>query len=402
MLKKFILFIYIMIFIVPFAGCTVMDNGDFPVVVGHTRFDSAVIKTVVLSDNVADIIIEMGYESKISARSDECTQNKIGNIISVGKKDSPDIDKIKAQRPDVVIADDTISKDSYKALNDSNIKVLRFFKPATREDLSIMYQKINTLFEGKTNGDKNGMAKFEKVYNSLLDNAKSLPDISQAKTVCYLYDCKGKTVTGDMLGSVIFKASGATNIADAKSGGYIDIKTIKKVNPQYIFCDVGLRNMLVKNSDFKNLIAVKNKHVIEIPCSSFGRYGSGMLKTAKRITRILFPAGKSSSVADNYKIVFNKNVHYKIGSGADTAAGDVDGSRDTIIKIQSRLDDLGYWPLNDKTGYYGETTAVAVSQFQSTNHINSKSGEVDYKTLSKMFSDDAIARSEPVQKHTVI
>ena len=52
------------------------------------------------------------------------------------------------------------------------------------------------------------------------------------------------------------------------------------------------------------------------------------------------------------------------------------------------------------TGYYGETTAIAVAEFQSANGIDA-TGEINYDTLKKMFSDNAVSRSEPIEKQDI-
>lgn len=400
MFKKLLSLLCIAAILIPFAGCSVEKNSDFPVTVGHSTFDNTVNNAVVLSDNAADIILQLGYESRISGRSDECTQEAIKSIESFGKKDSPSVDKIISLNPDVVIADSTLADSKYKSLTEKNINVLRFVSPTTKEELSTMYQKLDTLFEGKTKGSVNGEEAFNSFWTTIEENSKSLPDIPTPKTVCYLYDYKGKTVTGDMLGNIIFSSSGATNIASSATGGKIDVKTIKKENPQYIFCDKGMAKKLSKNTDFKNLIAVKNKRVVEIPAANFSRGGVSMLDAVKTITDTLYPNGKAGSVTDSYGIKYDEDTFFTIGSGADNDEEDTDGSRETIIIIQNRLDDLGYWPLNEMTGYYGETTAIAVAEFQSANGIDA-TGEINYDTLKKMFSDNAVSRSEPIEKQNI-
>lgn len=398
MLKKITSLLLIAAILIPFAGCGVNQNTGFPATVGHTEFDKAVGSAAVLSDNAADILLQLGFKSRIIARSDECTQEELKDIKSLGKKDDPVIDKIVSANPDVVIADSTLADSKYNSLIEQNIKVLRFVAPTTKEEISIMYQKLDTLFEGSDKGSENGKKEFDAFWSTIENNAKSLPDIPMPKTVCYLFDYKGKTVTGDMPGNIIFTNSGASNIASSAKGGNIDIKTIKKENPQYIFCDTGMAKKLAKNTDFKDLIAVKNKRVVEIPSGSFSRCGVSMLSAIKTITDTLYPNGKAGSVADNYGIKYDENTFFTIGSGADNEEDDTDGSRNTIIIIQNRLDDLGYWPLNEMTGYYGDTTAIAVAEFQSANGMDYANGEIDYDTLKKMFSDDAVSRSEPVVK----
>lgn len=401
MFKKALSLLCIAALLIPLAGCSSDENENFPATVGHTRFENAVNSAVVLSDNAADIILQLSYDSRLVGKSDECTQESLSSIESVGSKDNPSVDKITAKNPDVVIADSTLSDSVVSSLKENNINVLIFAEPTTRDELSTMYQKLDTLFEGMKTGAENGTAEFNNVYDALDKNAKALPDIPKPKTVCYLFDYQGKTVTGDMLSNVIFASSGATNIASSLSGGQIDVNEIKKQNPQYIFCDTGMKDLLAKNADFKNLIAVKNKRIVEIPSSSFSRFGPSMLEAVKIITDTLYPNGEAGSVADSYGITYDEDTFYTVGYGADTDEDDTDGSRSSIIIIQNRLDDLGYWPLDTTTGYYGETTAIAVAEFQSENNMDYVTGEVDFDTLEKMFSDDAVSRSEPVEKQSL-
>lgn len=402
MYKKLLSFLCAAALVIPAAGCAAeKKDADFPLTVGHTSLESAVNRAVVLSENAADIILQMGFDSRILAKSNECTQNALSSVDSVGKKDAPNTDEIKSLEPDVVIADSTISDSSLAELHDNDIKVLRFAEIKTDKDLEIMYETLGSLFEGKKTGSENGKLSYQKLLDQLDANAKALPDIPRPKTVCYLFDYKGKTVTGDMMGNMIFTSSGATNIAADKTGGHIDVKAIKKENPQYIFCDTGMKDLLAKNSDFKGLLAVKNKRIVEIPANSFFCGGVSFLEAVKTITDTLYPNGKAGSVADSYDIKYDENTFYTIGDGADNEDDDTDGSRTNIINIQCRLDDLGYWPLDDMTGYYGETTAIAVAEFQSANEIENGTGETDFETLEKMFSDDAVARSEPIEKHSI-
>lgn len=402
MFKKVVSLMCAALMLIPFAGCSTQQDENFPAAVGHEQFDSAVNRAVVLSDNAADIILQMEYEAKIVGRSDECTQAAVSDVDSVGKKSRPDIDKIVSSTPDVVIADSTLSDESYNKLKEKGLKVLRFADVESMDELSLMYQKLDTLFEGMEKGAENGASYYGRLNNALSENSKALPDVPMPKTVCYLYDYEGTTVTGDMfIGSAIFTNSGATNIAQNLTGGKMDIAQIVEANPQYIFCDTGMKDMLKKNADFKNLLAVKNNRVVEIPAANLSRGGVSMLEAVKIITDTLYPNGETGSVADNYGIVYDEETFYTLGSGADTDEYDVDGERNNIIIIQTRLDDLGYWPLNEMTGYYGETTAIAVAEFQSANNMEYVTGEVDSDTLDKMFSESAVSRSEPIEKQSL-
>lgn len=398
MYKKILALMCAAVLIILPAGCVGADSADSSIIVGHTQFDSAVNNAVVLSDNAADIILQIGYESRIVGKSDECTQQQLEAVESFGSKAQPEVNKIISESPNVVIADSDLSADIANQLEEAGVPVLRFVQPSDESELLVMYKKLNLLFEGNQSGELSGENSYNELIAAIEDNSKSLPDISRPKTVCYLADFEGTTITGDMMGNLVFTSSGAENIAASMSGGKADISYIKEQNPQYIFCDSGLAEMVKTNTDLKDLLAVKNNRVVEIPYSSFTRGGVSLLDAISVVTETLYPDGEAGSVAENYGIEYDEDIYLTVGNGADTEDNDVDGYRNTIIIIQTRLDDLGYWPIDEMTGYYGETTASAVSEFQSTNGLENTSGSADFETLNKMFSDDAVARSEPIEK----
>ena len=80
MLKKITSLLLIAAILIPFTGCGVSRNTGFPATVGHTEFDKAVGSAAVLSDNAADILLQLGFKSRIIARSDECTQEELSLI----------------------------------------------------------------------------------------------------------------------------------------------------------------------------------------------------------------------------------------------------------------------------------------------------------------------------------
>ena len=59
------------------------------------------------------------------------------------------------------------------------------------------------------------------------------------------------------------------------------------------------------------------------------------------------------------------------------------------LKAQQRLQELGYF-YDDPTGYFGEVTAIAVSQFQSANGLYS-TGVIDSLTYDLLFDESAIS-----------
>lgn len=66
--------------------------------------------------------------------------------------------------------------------------------------------------------------------------------------------------------------------------------------------------------------------------------------------------------------------------------------------MQQRLDDLDYWPLDEITGYFGETTEAVVREFKENNGLDGTDGTVDEQTLLVLFSDSAIQRETPARE----
>ena len=62
---------------------------------------------------------------------------------------------------------------------------------------------------------------------------------------------------------------------------------------------------------------------------------------------------------------------------------------DETLNIQTRLQELGYF-YDTPTGYFGEVTAIAVSQFQSANGLYS-TGVVDSLTSDLIYDENAVA-----------
>ena len=82
-IKKFLAAFLCFLFIcTPFTGCKHNDEtsstnsaDEYPVTVGGTQLNAMPERVVVLSDNLADVILALGYEIVLKGKSTECTQS---------------------------------------------------------------------------------------------------------------------------------------------------------------------------------------------------------------------------------------------------------------------------------------------------------------------------------------
>lgn len=370
---------------IPFVGNE--ENADFPTHFGSVKISEAADKVVVLDDNTADIIIACGYADKVTGRSQECTQAELSNVPEMGTSAAPDVEAIKNSGADIVFANESIEYKNYTAIEDK-IPIVRIDPARTEEDLKSLYGKISAVFEGGKTGYGKGVKKAEENINKLLAIRDSLPESNSATTACYLFDEAGTTITGKSFGSVVFQYAGAVNIADEVVSDQLVIETIKAENPNYIFCNTGLKDKIMKDNNFKLINAVVKNRVYEIPSSTMTRQGNTLEEAVKAISAHIYSADnqKGESVAEDYGIELFEGINY--------VAGEEDAY---VLAIQTRLDDLGYMSI-EPTGFYGDSTVTAVEEFQKNNNMEKHDGVSDRKTLELLFSTSAIERSTPARE----
>lgn len=403
MFKKSVCILAALCVLLTFASCAAdPQTSEYPVQISHYTVESEPQKAIVLSDNIADIVSACGYSLKLTARSEECTQKGFDSLPSVGPKSAPDTDAIINMGPDVVLADETLSADTLSKLSEANITVLRFVSAQTREALELMYQNVGRVLGGNISGKKAGGQAAQDFFSALDDNMRKIPDSNVVYTACYLFDLKGGAVTGDMFANELFTDAGAVNVASDLSGGYLDFEVLRNQNPQFIFCAQGVAEQLKKDANYSKLNAVRKGRVVEIPAGLMQRQGQSALEAVGQMTAAIYPSlsgtdKNQKSVAAEYGIKI-QGLTLKLEDGADNEADDQDGKRSAVLAVQKRLDDLNYWPLDEITGYYGETTQAVVKEFQTANGITNATGACDEKTLAILFSQGAIERAAPARE----
>ena len=432
------------------AGCSYMSpDAEYPVKIAGYTFDEKPESIVCLDDSVADILIACGYAELIKARSDECTQEEIEDIKTVGSEKKPDVNKIISANPDVVFVNKTLSGDVRNKLEEANINVLTMVKAKNNEDLSVLYESICAVAGGDKSGRKKGSEKANSVVTTMGDLQRIIPESEFLMTACYLYDTEGDVVYDDTFGANLFKYANAVNICGHEDGDVIQKITLS--DPKYIFCDTGVKEQLEKDDIFKNLSAVKEGNVTEIPKNIFERQGNSITQVLSEMIEIMYPAlsgGNSEepsekaesseessateeSSEESSEIEESSEESSEIEESSEESSAIEEsseesseieesseesseasvivvvaddslnirpgmryrvGEEDNNVKIiQQRLKDLGYFK-GEVTGYYGEKTAKAVSDYEVTNRID-PDGNLSTPELYLLFSNEVLPAS---------
>lgn len=371
-------------------------TGDFPVTINGVEIKTKPQKVLVMSDNIADVAIELGNEASMVASTIDCTQPELNALPKIDRNDTQAITGTNA---DLIITS-TMDESLQAALSGVNIPVLSIEPASSREDYERLFAQVSAAFSGDGAGYDAGLQSARKLFKTM-DDIQRTTDKNTVTTACYLYDTDRKAVTGDMFGTVIMDYSGLTNIFKSQDGGAYDFETLKISNPDVIFCAPGLKDVIENNSDFKALKAVGAGDVYEIEVSYMERQGRTIINAAITMSQLAFPEltqENSATVTDPTEAIesavssaLQESSALSSALASYTALKDGD-SGDAVLDMQKRLDELGYLE-TEYDGHYGSYTQAAVEEFQEKNKLE-KTGDADAETQRLLFSKDALKKSD--------
>lgn len=363
---------------------------DYPVKAGYCEIEHEPQSIAVIDDNAADILISCGYADKIKGKSEECSQTELEKVKSLGTVLKPKTDEIKKLNADVVFVSTRTDYSIYEKIKSENKCVLRISSAKSFDDFKNVYTNICRIMSGNIKGRKTGEEKYSDIMNSI---GRFESDV--VIRGCYLYGLDGKSaLTSDMYGNEVLSLTGVKNIAaEDDLGGNMNLSRIVNADKQegfpfYILCAEGMRSEILNNEQLKGTSAVRKNRVIEIPYEYFTRQG----KTAVRGLQYIVSAIKSQSSASGKNIAKDYDIEI-----TDDMYFTVDSEGDSVMAIQKRLDDLGYLPIKP-TGYFGESTAEAVKNFQINNELDRRDGIADTETLKRLFSTSAFSSTTQARK----
>jgi len=369
-------------------------DKDYPVKIGDVILKKGPAGVAVLSPNIASVIVSVGYEETLKARSADCTQSDLSVLPTVTADDAQKISSLGA---DVVFAD-SLTEPQKSAMEKAGLTVLTLAPATSREDLERLYSEVGSVLKGARTGYQQGKNAADGTFQTIDDITRVVPASDTPVTAVYLYDAKGKAATGDTLAGKLIEAAGLTNPASGGKDGVFKISDLMLANPKYIFCAKGVKAQLESSAEYAKLTAVKSKRVYEMDPGLMTLQGEELVQAVSFLAGTVHPellqsassssgpsvaSGTSSSGASQVGTDLNLNQTLKSGM-----------QNDDVLKMQKRLEELGYMYVKP-SGLYAEATVQIVKDFQYLNGMT-VTGTADPATLKKMFSSDAVKR--PSQK----
>lgn len=380
------------------AGCS--SNAEYPVTLASYTINAEPQSVICLNDSVADIMLACGYGDKITARSNECTQAELASTHSVGSAAKPDVNEIKNLKPDIIFADKTLSEDVRSQLKNANFTVITLVPATSTEELTVLYGNIAAILGGNNTGRTLGTEKAEKLAMTLSDLQRVVPQSDIVITACYLYDVNGTAETENSLGGKLFDYANITNVCKTKeSSGDIDSLILN--NPQYIFCDTGVKAQIEGNERLKELSAVKSGNIYELPSKYLSRQGNSLTEALSFIIETIYEFSDNSGTDESSTVIESSTSEKGSEPEAVTVKADTSltitpdltialyESSDNVTLLQNRLTYLGYFSEN-VTNYYGNMTAQSVLAFKQANGMTTDSSSLSSEELDVMFSENAI------------
>ncbi|MBW7573040.1 peptidoglycan-binding protein [Caproiciproducens faecalis] len=383
---------------------------DFPVTIGNVTISEEPAGVAVLSPNIADVILAMGYEAQLKAKSAECTQSDLSVLPDVTVDDAQKIKDLGAQ---LVFTDTKPTEEQMSALNKAGISVLTIAKATGREDFDRLYSQVGSAMKGAKTGYEKGKKISQGIFLTIDDISRIIPSGDTPTTVAYLYDTEGGTVTGDTLEGALIESAGLVNAASDGTGNHVSASTLLLADPKYIFCPTGLKAELAQSEEYKKLSAVKEGRVYEMDPNLMLLQGRCVVDAVSFMAGTVYPellegteassAPSASSSPSSASSGTSSQPSVNSGSSSSTTSSAVTSANtnltlkkgdksDEVLKMQNRLKELGYMFVTP-TGEFAEGTEQSVKDFQLLNGLV-VTGIADSNTLQLLYSANPVARKD--------
>ena len=373
---------------------------DFPVTVNEVTIQDEPKGVVVLSPNLAEVIMALGYEMQLCGKGAACTQEDLSVLPDMTLDDPQSILGVGA---DLVLTEDAPSEEQKQGLNDAGIDVVTIAPATSREDFTRLYREVGSCMMGGVKGYERGEKIAEGIFSTIDDISRQIPQTDTPVSVCYLYDVEGGVVTGDTLEGKLIECAGLINAASDGAGNHMEVETLLMVQPQYIFCPTGLKDTLAQTDQYKDLTAVQEGRVYEMDPSLMEWQGNGVISAVSFMAGTVYPSLAQGTTSLEPE---GGESQAPTGGNSDMEVGDVTSDPeqpegdslklgdegDAVKNLQLRLAELGYLFVQP-TGLYGEGTQQSIMDFQYVNNLRI-TGVADEETVNRLFAADAQPRPE--------
>ncbi|HUF11683.1 MAG TPA: cobalamin-binding protein [Longimicrobiales bacterium] len=258
------------------------------------RLDGPAVRVVSLVPSVTDVILALGLESRLIARTEYDVDPRLASLPSVGPGLTPNIEWLAARAPDLVIAwRDVEGRALVNRLGELGIPVY-----ASRlEDVPTALTTITRV--GVLLGQPARADSLRASMGARLDSVRLAARDRTAPSVLYLIggDPPYTPGTGTFVDDLIEIAGGRNLFADLGDGWHsVSVEEVVRRDPDLIVIPVhgseaGVARALARRPGWRDLRAVRDDRVHEVDGELFGRPGPRLDRAAAALSDLLGRTG---------------------------------------------------------------------------------------------------------------
>lgn len=247
-------------------------------------------RIISIAPNITEIIFALGKQNELVGRTDYCDYPTAAKkITSIGTLEQPNIEKIAALKPDLVIASTHFSQASLKKLEELNIKVAVLYGSENFNGAYDTISKVGKLTNANSKANEiiSGMKKKVQYVKDKVKNEKE-------PTVYYVvsygeagdYTAGKGTFISQMIGM-----AGGKNSADDTTGWKYSVEKLVANNPNIVICSkyYNSKSGIKSTNGYKDLSAVKNNKLYEIDDNLINRQGPRLADGLEALAKIIHP-----------------------------------------------------------------------------------------------------------------
>lgn len=247
-------------------------------------------KVVSLAPNITETIFAIDAQKKLIGRTEFCTYPKEAKeITSVGSIQEPSIEKIADLKPDLVIASTHFKKDTLKKLESLGIDVISLKGEETFEGTYNIIEKVGKILNHYSNSID--------VVSNMKKKVDFVTSKVSKKNKPSVYYVVGFGKSGDYTPGKDTFIGKAINMAGAKNAGEdavnwkFSLEKLMEKNPDIIICSkyFNTKQGLETTNGYKDLKAVKDKHLYEIDNNLLDRQGPRLADGLEALAKIIHP-----------------------------------------------------------------------------------------------------------------
>ena len=263
------------------------EQAEFPVKIGNITVEKEPENIVILDKNLADIISAIGYDVKMTGRSDEVNQKGLEVVPSMGTAHDPSVTNIIKAKTDVVFAGGTLNDADIEKLKKANIIVAQFEPANTMKQLKSLYVKIGRMLGGNNAGRVAAVKAFNEIRDTLTAVKSAAKRDKTVSTLAYLYADNGvlKTVNNGCWANTLLSYTGSVNVFESAESDVVDIDKLMLANPNHIFvADKTVLSYLTTSDVLSDLDALSENTFI-IPLDELKLQGYTSLDVVEKMLR---------------------------------------------------------------------------------------------------------------------